>query len=96
VPSGEVHSNVLSLAMTAAAVHSARTGQRVVIAMLLEEAHRQAAVAQACSARVPPWPGRAVVTVSANVRGWCSGQRGPHAVQTARACWAAAQSAGRT
>jgi predicted dehydrogenase len=39
VPSGEVHSNVLSLAMVEAAVRSAETGQRVRIADVLEEAH---------------------------------------------------------
>jgi predicted dehydrogenase len=39
VPSGEVHSNVLSLAMVEAAVRSAETGQRVPIADVLAEAH---------------------------------------------------------
>jgi predicted dehydrogenase len=39
VPSGEVHSNVLSLAMVEAAVRSAETGQRVQIADVLAEAH---------------------------------------------------------
>jgi predicted dehydrogenase len=38
VPSGEVHSNVMSLAMVEGAVRSAQTGQRVVLADLLDEA----------------------------------------------------------
>jgi predicted dehydrogenase len=42
VPSGEVHSNVLSLAMVEAAVRSAETGQRVPIADVLAEAHAAA------------------------------------------------------
>ena len=42
VPSGEVHSNILSLAMVASAVRSAETGQRVVIDALLEEAYAEA------------------------------------------------------
>jgi predicted dehydrogenase len=42
VPSGEVHSNVLSLAMVEAAVRSAETGQRVLIADVLAEAHAAA------------------------------------------------------
>ena len=42
VPSGEVHSNVLSLAMVEAAVRSAETGQRVRIADVLTEAHAAA------------------------------------------------------
>jgi len=39
VPSGEVHSNVLSLAMVEGAVRSAQTGQRVVLDDLLDEAY---------------------------------------------------------
>jgi predicted dehydrogenase len=39
VPSGEVHSNVLSLAMVEGAVRSAQTGQRVVLNDLLDEAY---------------------------------------------------------
>ena len=39
MPSGEVHSNILSLAMVEAAVESARSGQRVVIAELLERSY---------------------------------------------------------
>jgi predicted dehydrogenase len=42
VPSGEVHSNVMSLAMVEGAVRSARTQQRVVLADLLDEAYTQA------------------------------------------------------
>jgi hypothetical protein len=42
VPSGEVHSNVMSLAMVEGAVRSAQTGQRVVIADLLDGAYLQA------------------------------------------------------
>jgi predicted dehydrogenase len=41
-PSGEVHSNVLSLAMVEAAVQSAERGVRVVIADMLEEAYAEA------------------------------------------------------
>lgn len=42
VPSGEVHANVLSLAMVEAAVRSAESGVRVVIADVLEQAYVQA------------------------------------------------------
>ncbi|NUJ88124.1 Gfo/Idh/MocA family oxidoreductase [Plantibacter sp. MCCC 1A11337] len=42
VPSGEVHANVLSLAMVEAAVRSAESGERVVIADVLAQAHAQA------------------------------------------------------
>ncbi len=42
VPSGEVHSNVMSLAMVEGAVRSAQTRQRVVLAELLDEAYAQA------------------------------------------------------
>lgn len=42
MPSGEVHSNVYSLAMVEAAVESARTGRRVAIDALLEHAYRTA------------------------------------------------------
>jgi predicted dehydrogenase len=45
-PSGEVHSNVLSLAMVEAAVLSADRGARVVIADMLEEAYAQALATQ--------------------------------------------------
>jgi predicted dehydrogenase len=42
VPSGEVHANVLSLAMVEAAVRSAETGTRVLIADVLAGAHARA------------------------------------------------------
>ena len=42
VPSGEVHSNILSLAMVEGAVRSAETGHRVVIDALLAEAYAEA------------------------------------------------------
>ncbi|AQX78761.1 oxidoreductase [Plantibacter flavus] len=42
VPSGEVHANVLSLAMVEAAVRSAESGERVVIADVLAQAQAQA------------------------------------------------------
>lgn len=42
VPSGEVHANVLSLAMVEAAVRSAESGTRVAIAEVLEQAYAQA------------------------------------------------------
>src|SRR4029453_13426225 len=41
-PSGEVHSNVLSLAMVEAAVRSSETGERVLIADVITEAYAQA------------------------------------------------------
>ena len=42
IPSGEVHSNVLSLAMVEAAVHSAQKGQRIFIETMLEDSYRGA------------------------------------------------------
>lgn len=42
VPSGEIHRNVLSLAMVEGAIRSAETGRRVILADLLDEAHRGA------------------------------------------------------
>lgn len=42
VPSGEVHSNVMSLAMVEGAVRSAQTGQPVVLADLLEDGYVRA------------------------------------------------------
>ncbi len=42
VPSGEVHANILSLAMVEAAVRSAETGERVLIADVLADAHARA------------------------------------------------------
>ncbi|WP_285026785.1 Gfo/Idh/MocA family oxidoreductase [Plantibacter sp. ME-Dv--P-122b] len=46
VPSGEVHANVLSLAMVEAAVRSAESGERVVIADVLAQAHAHAVEAE--------------------------------------------------
>ncbi|QNE48280.1 Gfo/Idh/MocA family oxidoreductase [Glaciihabitans sp. INWT7] len=46
VPSGEVHSNILSLAMVEAAVFSARRGERVFIGALLEDAYRDSIEAE--------------------------------------------------
>ncbi|WP_235940747.1 Gfo/Idh/MocA family protein [Paramicrobacterium fandaimingii] len=45
-PSGEIHSNVYSLAMVEAAVRSAETGARVRLAAVLDEAHREALAAE--------------------------------------------------
>jgi predicted dehydrogenase len=42
VPSGEIHRNVVSLAMVEAAIRSARTGRRVNVADLLDEAYEHA------------------------------------------------------
>jgi predicted dehydrogenase len=42
VPAGEIHRNVLSLAMVEGAIRSARTGRRAVLADLLDEAHHDA------------------------------------------------------
>ncbi|RFA23233.1 oxidoreductase [Subtercola boreus] len=46
VPSGEVHSNVLSLAMVEAAVESSSSGQRVFIESLLETSYHHAVAAE--------------------------------------------------
>ncbi|WP_275451099.1 Gfo/Idh/MocA family oxidoreductase [Arthrobacter sp. H5] len=46
VPSGEVHSNVLSLAMVEAAVQSASSGQRVLIDDVVEDAYRVAVTSE--------------------------------------------------
>lgn len=46
VPSGEIHENVLSLAMVEAAVRSADTGQRVLIADVLDDAYAAALAAE--------------------------------------------------
>ena len=45
-PSGEVHSNVLSLAMVEAAVQSAQRGERVFIQAMLEDSYRDAVAAE--------------------------------------------------
>ncbi len=42
VPDGEVHGNVMSLTMVDAAIASARTGRRIVIDEVLEQAHATA------------------------------------------------------
>jgi predicted dehydrogenase len=42
IPSGEVHENLMSLAMVEAAAESARTGQRTLLDGVLERAHEQA------------------------------------------------------
>ena len=42
IPSGEAHSNVLSLAMVEAAIKSAGDGRRVLIADILDDAHAEA------------------------------------------------------
>src|SRR4030095_10504929 len=42
VPSGEVHSNIMSLAMVEGAIRSAQTRQRIVLSELLDDAYRQA------------------------------------------------------
>jgi predicted dehydrogenase len=45
-PAGEVHSNVLSLAMVEAAVHSAQRGARVFVDTMLEGSYRDAVAAE--------------------------------------------------
>jgi predicted dehydrogenase len=45
-PSGEAHSNVMSLAMVEGAIRSAQTRRRVVLGDLLDEAYRQALTAE--------------------------------------------------
>jgi hypothetical protein len=42
VPSGEAHSNILSLAMVEAAIKSADEGRRILIAEVLDQAHAEA------------------------------------------------------
>ncbi|WP_255316423.1 Gfo/Idh/MocA family protein [Nesterenkonia sp. Act20] len=61
VPSGEVHSNILTLAMVEAAVRSADTGRRVLLNDMIEEAYESAvkqesvpAVAEAMTAWTHP------------------------------------------
>jgi predicted dehydrogenase len=58
-PSGEAHSNVLSLSMVEAAIRSAVDGQRVMIAGLLEDAYREAIGASQrpeVAAALAQWP----------------------------------------
>ncbi len=64
VPSGEVHSNILSLAMVEGAVRSAETRHRVVIDALLAEAYAEAV-------RVEQHP-----DVAARLHGWGSAAAG--------------------
>ena len=59
VPSGEVHANVLSLAMVEAAITSAEAGRRVTIAEVLDTAYAAAVEAErddAVRARLLSWP----------------------------------------
>jgi len=59
LPSGEVHSNVMSLAMVEGAIRSAHTRQRVVLGDLLEEAYRLAVAGEqrpALGAALASWP----------------------------------------
>lgn len=46
IPSGEAHSNVMSLAMVEGAIRSAQTRRRVVLGDLLDDAYRQALAAE--------------------------------------------------
>ncbi len=69
IPSGEVHSNVLSLAMVEAAVHSAQKGQRIFIETMLEDSYR-GAVSEEKRA-----------DVLATLTGWGSAREGLAAVQ---------------
>ncbi|WP_281250877.1 Gfo/Idh/MocA family protein [Sinomonas mesophila] len=70
-PSGEIHENVLSLAMVEAAVRSSETGQRVLIADVLEEARLEALAAEripaareilAVQPAGPSWAAKAAVS----------------------------------
>jgi predicted dehydrogenase len=59
VPYGEVHSNVLSLAMVEGAIRSAQTGQRVALGDLLDDAYHQALAAERrpeLAAVLASWP----------------------------------------
>jgi predicted dehydrogenase len=59
LPYGEVHSNMMSLAMVEGAVRSAQTGQRVALDDLLDDAYRQALVDEqrpALAAVLTSWP----------------------------------------
>jgi predicted dehydrogenase len=58
-PSGEAHSNVMSLAMVEGAIQSAQTRRRVVLGDLLDDAYRQALVAEQrpeLAAALASWP----------------------------------------
>lgn len=69
IPSGEVHSNVLSLAMVEAAVDSAQSGQRVFIETMLEDSYRGAVTVEKRA------------DVLAVLIGWGSAREGLAAVQ---------------
>jgi predicted dehydrogenase len=59
VPYGEVHRNVMSLAMVEGAIRSAQTRQRVVLGDLLDDAYRQALAAEQrpeVAAALASWP----------------------------------------
>ena len=59
VPYGEVHSNVMSLAMVEGAIRSAQTRQRVVLGDLLDDAYRQALASEQrpeLAAALASWP----------------------------------------
>jgi predicted dehydrogenase len=69
VPYGEVHRNVMSLAMVEGAIRSAQTRQRVALGDLLADAYRQALAAEqrpALAAALASWP--SVHEVIGNVR----------------------------
>ncbi len=58
-PSGEAHSNVMSLAMVECAIQSAQTRRRVVLGDLLDEAYRQALASEQrpeLAAALTSWP----------------------------------------
>ena len=59
VPDSEVHRNVMSLAMVEGAIRSARTGERVVLANLLDDAYQHALAAERrpeLRAALASWP----------------------------------------
>ena len=59
MPSGEVHSNIMSLAMVEAAVRSAQTRQPVGLYDLIDDAYRQALAAEQrpqLAAALASWP----------------------------------------
>ena len=59
VPAGEIHRNVLSLAMVEGAIRSATTGHRVTLADVLDDAYQQALATEPrpdVRARLAAWP----------------------------------------
>ena len=73
-PDGEVHGNVMSLAMVEAAIASTRTGERIVIDEVLERAHAEAIAAERHDAvrdRLAAWGSvrAALATVGSPVSG---------------------------